>query len=218
MEALFKDSKIAGEFLRIGVCYRNGFMVVNSVTGAVETGNNALAIMQTDPHILAAMIDIGEQDENKQKIADAQWKGIRSAKTALIPFDEALDWPKELIQWMAHINHWGPAFGWWGGGKAAYKAAGPDAFELLKVFCKVAAGKANKNGAFSIRKMGPDMIANFKHWGSGVGFKALSENFTEDSLTDNDISTNVDYAGYMVVKQADAGKDGKMPVYTLKME
>jgi hypothetical protein len=218
MEELFKDSEIASQFLRMGVCYRGGWLVVNTLTGAVETGANALAIMQTDPHILAAMIDIGEKQENKQKIADAQWTGIRAAKTSLIPFDEALDWPKEIIQWMAHINHWGPAYGWWGKMKGDYKAAGADALNLLKVYCRAAAGKPNANGSYSIMVMGPDTVANFGHWGGGIGLRTITGNFREESLSEHDILNNAEHKGKAIIKRSAAGKDSTMPTYTYQLE
>jgi hypothetical protein len=215
MTELFKDSAVAEAFLKMGVCFRNNtWMVVNTATGAVETGRNALAIMQADPHILAAMIDIGEGAGTKQQIADAQWKGIKAHGTAQVP-DFALDWDMSVLQLVAHITHWGPAYGWHNKSVAkGYEDSGGDPLQVVITFLRAAAGKPNKNGAYSVRKMGPDTIANFGHWGKGIGLQTIKENFKEESLTSDDINTNDDYRGYLILCRGNADHSGQIPCYT----
>lgn len=212
MNELFKDQEIVTTFKQVGVSFENNkWLAINTVTGAVEEGRNALAIMQTDPHILAAMIEIGENAKFKQAVADAQWKAIKEHGTAKVP-DYALDWDKEVIQLVAHITHWGPAYGWHKA-SAGYEESGGDPLEVVLHFFRTAAGKPNKNNSLSIRKMGPDTIANFSHWGSGIGLKTIKDNFDEEDLTNKDIDDNEDYRGYYILKRSNADKSGKMPCY-----
>lgn len=212
MAELFKDAEIVRAFQSVGVSFQgNNWLVINTLTGAVEQDGNALAIMQADPHILAAMIQIGENEHFKQKVADAQWKGIKAAGTARVP-QYALDWPKEIIQLVAHITHWAPAYGWHNA-SSGYEASGGAAFEVVLHFFRVAAGKLNKNGSRSIRKMGPDTVANFKHWGGGVGIRTIEQNFQSMDLSDSDIESNDDYNGAYILKRGAASKSGDMPCY-----
>jgi hypothetical protein len=212
MNDLFKDPEIAAAFKEVGVSFENNtWLAINTLTGAVEEGRNALAIMQTDPHILAAMIAIGENPNFKQKVGDAQWKGIKAIGTAKVP-DYALDWPKEIIQWVAHITHWGPAYGWHSA-SAGYEASKGDATAILLHFFKTAAGKPNKNGSYSIRAMGPDVIRNFGHWGGGIGLRTLTSTFKEATLINDDIIGNEKYRGYYILKKGEPDKGGNMPCY-----
>ena len=213
MAELFKDPEIVRAFQSVGVSFQgsNTWLAINTVTGAVEQGTNALAIMQTDPHILAAMIEIGENERFKQEVADAQWKGIKAHGTANVP-DFALDWPKAIIQLVAHITHWAPAYGWHSQ-SSGYAASGGDALAVVLHFFRVTAGKANKNGSFSIRKMGPDTVSNFKHWGGGVGFQTIEQNFQALDLSKSDVEDNTAYNGAYILKRGEADKSGNMPCY-----
>jgi hypothetical protein len=177
MNELFKDSEIASAFHNVGVSFKdNTWLVINTETGAVETGRNALAIVQADPHILAALIAIGENEKFKQKIADAQWTAIKQHGTANVP-EFALDWPKEIVQLVAHINHWGPAYGWHSS-HGGYEATKGDPFDVVLQFFRLAAGKPNSNGSLSIRHMGPDTVSNFSHWVGASDSARSSRNFS----------------------------------------
>jgi hypothetical protein len=212
MKELFRDEDIRYAFMEVGVAFEGGsWMAVNTLTGAVETGSNALAIIQTDPHILAAFISIGENDAFKQKIADAQWTGIKAHGTARIP-EFALDWPKELVQMVAHITHWGPAYGWHQASDG-YKQAGGDPLRIILHFISRASGGANKNGAFSIVKNGPETLNNLKSWGSGIGLRTIQGNFAEVDLTKTQIYDDADRSGHFIVRRAHAATDGSMPCY-----
>lgn len=213
MTELFKDAEIAAAFRKVGVSFENNkWLAINTGTGAVEEGNNALAIIMVNPHILAAMVEIGES--HKQAVADAQWKGIKEIGTAKVP-DYALSWSKELVQLVAHISHWGPAYGW-RYASAGYKDSGGDALKIIQHFLTKASGGANKNGAYSVVKTGPETLQNLGRWGGGIGLTTIKDNFTDSSLTTDDIQTSKDYSGAYIISHAVAGKDGKVPCYVKK--
>jgi peptidoglycan hydrolase-like protein with peptidoglycan-binding domain len=212
MNELFKDSDIAAAFLRQGISYNNGLMVVNTETGAIETGNNALALIQADPHLLGTLIQIAENPAFHQKVTDAQWKGTQAVGTGRVP-EFALDWPKELIQMVAHITHWGPAYGWHY--KASlYRDVNGDALKTVLAFLRAAAGGANANGAYSFRN--PDATTNLSRWGGGIGLNTIKSNFREVYLNDDEINNDASLKDCYVLQDGNkrnAQKQKKCYVY-----
>lgn len=212
MNELFKDADVSAAFLKQGIAYKGGLTVVNTQTGAIETGTNALALMQADPHLLATLIQIAENPAFHQKVTDAQWKGTQAVGTGRVP-DYALDWPKECIQMVAHITHWGPAYGWHY--KASnYKDTAGDPLKVVLAFLKSASGGANKNGAFSFRN--PDATQNLGVWGNKIGLTTVKANFREVYLNDNEINTDESLKDCYVLQdgnKVNAQKQKKCYVY-----
>jgi len=231
MNALFKNPEIANRFLSIGIAFKNGqWLAVNVQTGAVEVGNNALSVIQTDPHILAAMADIGEGETKadgsstaeeksavKQEVADAQWAGVVGAGTGQVP-DFVVDdnWPKEAVQVAAHVTHWGGAYGWHRN-KDAFKATGGDMTKIVDLVGKLLASKPNENGSYSVRGSGPDLLGNLSRWVGGKGLAAIKSTYSKAQITDEDISKKADYNGFLIIKESGPDKDKNLTVYLKKL-
>jgi hypothetical protein len=229
MTMLMKNPGIANRLLSLGMGFKGDWIAVNLTTGAVETGKSALAIIQTDPHLLAALTEIGEGDVNgaeettdaerttvKQDVADAQWAGIVSIGTGRIP-QFVLDggWSKAAVQVAAHVTHWGGKYGWHMNANG-YKATGGDVTKIVDLVVGLLAEKPNANGAYSVRSSGPALITNLRAWGGGAGLTAITSTYTATTLTDSDIDKNQDYNGYLIIKRGEPDKEGKLPVYTKK--
>ncbi|HEX4708650.1 MAG TPA: DUF4157 domain-containing protein [Candidatus Udaeobacter sp.] len=166
MTQLFKDQEIVTAFQPYGIYYDGGFEVVNTQTGAIEKGLNALGLIQSDARLLGVFIAIAENDRTSQKVVDAQWTKMESGAGKVPKYAHA--WDDKLIALVAHISHWWPATGWLSkvfDGKTSAK-------DILMAWA-TKAGKKTRNGAYVVSNA--DTIdPNFKNWGSGVAWDAIS--------------------------------------------
>src|SRR5262249_52453347 len=174
MEILFKDSAVAEAFLSYGVDFiarekEKGYRVVNLKTGAVETGVDALRLIQTDARLLGVFVKIAEDPRYSQQVADAQWEIV--AKNAGDVPSYALGWDDRWIALVSHITHWWPVAGWRGKENVASYAHSKTIKDLLICFGRKAAA-SNPSGALIIANA--DTITNFKRWGDGVAWQAIS--------------------------------------------
>jgi hypothetical protein len=185
MEILFKDRAVAEAFLSYGIDFvaaekEKGYRVINLRTGAVETGVDALRLIQTDPRLLGVFVKIAEDPRYSRQVADAQWEVV--AKNAGAVPQYAANWDDRWIALVSHISHWWPAAGWRGKEKVASYAGARTIKELLIRFGRKAAssragkagdaGEGNASGALIVDNA--DTIANFKRWGDGVAWQAIS--------------------------------------------
>ena len=166
MTQLFKDQDIVDAFQPYGIYYDGGFEVVNTQTGAIEKGLDALGLIQADEKLLGVFIAIAENDKTSQEVVDAQWTKMESAAAKVPKY--AHGWDDKLIALVAHISHWWPATGWLskvGDGKSTTK-------DILMAWAEKA-GTKKKSGAYVVSNA--DTIdPNFKAWGSGVAWDAIS--------------------------------------------
>lgn len=174
MEILFKDRAVAEAFRSYGIDFvaaekEQGYRVVNLRTGAVETGVDALRLIQTDPQLLGAFVKIAEDSRYGQQVADAQWE-IVSKNAGAVPA-YATNWDDRWIALVSHISHWWPATGWRGKEKVASYAGARTIRDLLIRFGRKAAS-SNPSGALVVANA--DTITNFKRWGDGVAWQAIS--------------------------------------------
>jgi hypothetical protein len=107
------------------------WMVVNGDTGGIETGDNALRLLQFDRKLLSVFITLGSDPKHSGHSLDAQWAWIRK-RTANVP-EYAYDWPADSIKLMAHLSQWMPALRW---GLVDYKATGGDIYQVIKVYLR----------------------------------------------------------------------------------
>jgi hypothetical protein len=105
------------------------WLAVNTETGLVEEGKNALRLIQFDKKVLSLLIKVSEDAGSKQKFVDAQWGSI-SALAGNVP-DAALKWADTSIALIAHCIHWRPS-GW-----SPYLGTGGDVKEIVKVIGKI---------------------------------------------------------------------------------
>lgn len=174
MEILFKDRAVAEAFLSYGIDFvpaekEKGYRVVNLRTGAVEVGVNALRLIQTDPRLLGVFVKIAEDPRYSRQVADAQWEIV--AKNAGAVPTYATSWDDRWIALISHISHWWPAAGWRGKEKVASYAGATTIKDLLIRFGRKAASSPS-SGALIVANA--DTITNFKRWGDGVAWQAIS--------------------------------------------
>ena len=194
MEILFKDPAVAEAFLSYGIDFvarekEKGYRVVNLRTGAVETGVDALRLIQTDPRLLGAFVKIAEDPRYSQQVADAQWEIVANNAGAVPTY--AASWDDRWIALVSHISHWWPAAGWRGKEKVASYSGVRTIKDLLIRFGRKAAA-SNSGGApgGAMIVANADTITNFKSWGDGVAWQAISSisgypiPFTGKQLTD----------------------------------
>lgn len=174
MEILFKDRAVAEAFLSYGIDFiaaekEKGYRVVNLRTGAVEAGVDALRLIQTDPRLLGVFVKIAEDPRYSQQVADAQWEIVAKNAGAVPPY--ATNWDDRWIALVSHISHWWPAAGWRGKEKVASYAGASTIKDLLIRFGRKAAA-SRPGGALVVANA--DTITNFKRWGDGVAWQAIS--------------------------------------------
>src|SRR5262249_38612971 len=88
----------------------------------------------------------------------------------------ATSWDDRWIALVSHISHWWPAAGWRGKEKVASYAGAMTIKDLLIRFGRKAAasspGGDAPSGALIVANA--DTITNFKRWGDGVAWQAIS--------------------------------------------
>jgi hypothetical protein len=105
MQSFFaKDPAAADQFLDVGVTWMGGkALVVNTDSGAVEEGDDALQLIRLDTRILDLFIRIAESPEHGAKLAQAQVGAIDALQ---VPDAVADTWPSASIKLAAHCIHW----------------------------------------------------------------------------------------------------------------
>src|SRR5262245_20461500 len=176
MERLFKDRSVAEAFQAYGVNFiakykEKGYRVVNLKTGAVETGANALRLIQTDPQLLGVFVKIAEDPKYSQQVADAQWE-IVARNAGNVP-SYAHTWDDRWIALISHITHWWPVTGWRGKEKVVSYSGSSTIKDLLQKWGRKAASAPKPSGALVVGNA--DTIANFKRWGNGVAWEEFSK-------------------------------------------
>jgi hypothetical protein len=194
MEILFKDRTVAEAFLSYGIDFvaaekEKGYRVVNIRTGAVEIGVDALRLIQTDPRLLGVFVKIAEDARYSQQVADAQWEIVVKNAGAVPPY--AASWDDRWIALVSHISHWWPSAGWRGKEQVASYAGATTIKDLLIRFGRKATSSTPSAGASgALIVANADTITNFKRWGDGVAWQAISSvssypiPFTGKQLTD----------------------------------
>ncbi|HEX2489670.1 MAG TPA: hypothetical protein VHR27_09710 [Blastocatellia bacterium] len=183
MGILFKDRAVAEAFHHYGIDFiasekEKGYRVVNLRTGAVETGVDALRLIQTDPRLLGVFVKIAEDLRYSQQVADAQWEVVSKNAGAVPPY--ATNWDDRWIALVSHISHWWPAAGWRGKEKVASYAGVTTIKDLLIRFGRKAAstrpnGSPDGKPGGALVVANADTITNFKRWGDGVAWQAISK-------------------------------------------
>lgn len=167
-QKVISDEKAKQAFLRFGVTFDGTWKIVNVANGAIETGSEALQLMQARPEILAAFKYAAEG--NRQAVADAQWGQMSTKGAGKVP-DGILDWPKSSIQLMAHIHHGGDARGY--PKLDYYKGEGaPDPGALWTGWLKLLSGGAEANGCYVVSAQ-KHHVAEMRAWGGGAAMQAL---------------------------------------------
>ena len=165
MTRVMADADIADAFYAYGISYNrtDRFVVVNTVTGTVETDWNALALIQATPALLGVFVMIAEDDRYAQAVTDAQWQSMLKG-SANVP-GYALDWSEPLIALVAHLHHQGSAYGW-------SNYSGCSSIDDILMTLGRRKGELLNCGAY--KSQGFWLINRFQNWGGGVAWQAIA--------------------------------------------
>jgi hypothetical protein len=133
------DPAAQDAFLDIGVTWSGGkALVVNTASGAVEEGDDALRLIQVDAKILSVFVRMAESAEHGGKLAAAQARAVLQS-AADVPQSVVDSW-KDLmsVRLVAHAIQWRSAKVW-----NAYAGTGGDVKAILKILLP-AVGRIDK--------------------------------------------------------------------------
>jgi hypothetical protein len=208
---LFRDHpELRMELLRAGMdCTRKNWFVVNTDTGMIETGDNALRLMQFDEEMLTALINLGSGDDREQYAIDAQWEAME-ARAAKVP-EYAYDWSESAIALCSHLAHWTPAFGW-GVHPKTYSSTNGDLVEIAGTWGRLAAkipkwAATLPNGAI----IGPGDMMSPGHrlmgFAEGAGGAAVAAAADVVTATRAEIGEDSAYSGHVLFPFPEDKKD-----------
>jgi hypothetical protein len=203
LEIMFKSDPEAKHVLRrAGIDMdAKSWRVVNEETGLIETGNDALRLMQFDTKLLSVFVTLGRDPKHQQHALDAQWTAMEKG-AARVP-EYAYDWPESAIALAAHLAHWSPAFGW-GYHPEAFAQAGGDLVEIVKAWGRLAKSNSKystilKNGAF----IGPYDFMQQGHrllgFADGAGGKAVLAAAAVVAGSPEELGAGAQYAGHFLI-------------------
>lgn len=212
---LFRDHpELRMELLRAGIdCTRKTWFVVNTDTGMIETGDNALRLMQFDEEMLTALINLGSGDEREQYSIDAQWEAME-AHAAKVP-EYAYEWSEPAIALCSHLAHWTPAFGW-GVHPRTYSSTNGDLVDIAGTWARLAAkipkwAATLANGAI----IGPSDMMSPGHrlmgFAEGAGGAAVAGSADIVTATRAEIGADAQYSGHVLFPFP----DGKSKFYDI---
>jgi len=114
------------------------WLMLNTDTGLVEEGGNALNLLRFNTDLLSLLVTIQESPEHEQKFVDAQW-ALMSKYAAALPDVVVKGWKdkKPSIALAAHCIWWRSARNW-----NHYQATGGDVKKILHVIAPVINMKA----------------------------------------------------------------------------
>ncbi|HEX9094881.1 MAG TPA: D-alanyl-D-alanine carboxypeptidase family protein [Candidatus Dormibacteraeota bacterium] len=200
---MFKsDPEAKAMLLQAGIALTaNDWMVVNGESGAIETGDNALRLLQFDRQLLSVFITLGSDPKHSAHALEAQWAWIRK-RTANVP-EYAYDWPADSIQLMAHLSQWMPALRW---GSVDYKATGGEIYQIILVYLRhflyvVRGAEAPKPGSGAhLISATWDMVSpghRFYAFAGGAGITAIKAN--AGVVTAAQVDSDTGLAGHIVI-------------------
>jgi hypothetical protein len=203
LEIMFtSDPEARHMLLRAGIDLdAKTWRIVNEETGMIETGNDALRLMQFDTRLLSVFVALGRDPKHQQHALDAQWAAMEKG-AAKVP-EYAYDWPESAIALAAHLAHWSPAFGW-GYHPEAFAQANGDLVEVVKAWARLSRSNPKYstilgNGAF----VGPFDFMQQGHrlfgFADGAGGKAVQASAMVIEGALEEIGADAQYAGHFLI-------------------
>jgi hypothetical protein len=124
-------------FLDVGVTWSGGkALVVNTATGAVEEGDDALQVLRANLKIIGLFVTMAEGPEHGQKLADAQHNVVLGT-AGDVPQSVVDSWTDMMsVRLVAHLIQWRSSKPW-----SAYAGTGGDVKAILRVLIPAAVGK-----------------------------------------------------------------------------
>ncbi|MGN6378082.1 MAG: hypothetical protein ACTHNU_03960 [Gaiellales bacterium] len=203
LELMFQsDPEAKHVLLRAGIDMdARTWRVVNEETGMIETGNDALRLMQFDTRLLSVFVTLGRDPKHQQHALDAQWTAMQKG-AAHVP-EYAYGWQESSIALAAHLAHWSPAFGW-GYHPQAFADTKGDLVEIVKAWARLAKHNSKyttilKNAAF----IGPYDFMQQGHrllgFADGAGGRAVQASAHIVSGTPEELGADAQYAGHFLI-------------------
>jgi hypothetical protein len=123
VQELFKtDPEVQDILLDVGINLtpESLWMLVNTDTGLVELGDNALQLLRFNRELLSVFISIAEEEKiaengksHKQNVADAQWEALNQHLAFNVPKLAQETWNDiNTIRFVAHCIMWGLGAKW----------------------------------------------------------------------------------------------------------
>ncbi len=174
LNSLFKDQAILEQFLPYGITWENNsFLVVNTANGFIESGDNALNLIQANKQLLGVFVRAAQVADSKQKVIDAQFTEIDNLIKKIPPY--AANWDIDVIRFAFHLDYMAPKYGW-SKHKSEYEKTGGKIQDIIMLWGKLASGGKEPSGAYLLSADGWALtIDQFKKWGNGVAWKALEK-------------------------------------------
>ncbi len=137
-----------------GIAYFNGkWLVVNTDTGYVEEGDNALRLLQFNTTLLSLLINLATK--YSQDFVDAQWKAI-AGLAAAVPAS-ARKWDVKTIRLVAHCIHWRTGRLW-----PDYVSTGGDIGAIVRIIAmQVGDVDAKRGGAIFLSQFQTSVLCSF---------------------------------------------------------
>src|SRR5580658_3396938 len=134
MQSFFAaDPTAQDRFLDIGIAWTGGqALVVNTTSGAVEEGDDALHLIQLEPRILSQFINLAEDPKHGPSLAAAQAKTLGSGPTN-VPQSVVDTWTDMMaVRLVAHAIQWRSAKSW-----ADYASTGGNVKAIVTILVSV---------------------------------------------------------------------------------
>jgi hypothetical protein len=209
MHSMFAEDPEAEQLLlNAGIAlHGDTWMVVDNNTGGIETGANALKLLQYDNKLLSVFITLGNDPKHAVHAANAQWKYMKE-KTGNVP-KYAYQWPENSIRLLAHFSHWMEHLGW---GYVSYEGTGGDQYRIIQQFAWLIA----RRNADAIQKLPTGAIVlrkyNLADWdghrlfafarGSGIG--SLKAGAKLVHLTAEQLKSDETWKGHLLLPSTEA--------------
>jgi peptidoglycan hydrolase-like protein with peptidoglycan-binding domain len=139
------DPEVRDILLNVGIdCTQNGtWLFVNTTTGLIESGDDALQLLRFDREMLSVFISIAESKElaksnnktRQQNVGDAQWKAAKDHPAYKVKPEAKDNWTDiNTIRFVSHCVYWGAKAQWedFLGTGGDYRAAMRREVELLQ--------------------------------------------------------------------------------------
>lgn len=140
MQKLFAaDPGAEQKFLDVGVTWSgNQALVVNTASGAVEEGDDALQILRANMKIIGMFVTMAEGPEHGQQITDAQ-NAVLLGTAGNVPQSVVDTWTDMMaVRLVAHLIQWRSSKTW-----SDYAGTGGDVKAILKILIPAAVGRAD---------------------------------------------------------------------------
>ncbi|HET7882635.1 MAG TPA: DUF4157 domain-containing protein [Acetobacteraceae bacterium] len=170
---VFANQTAHNAFLKQGIDWNgSSFLVFNEANNSIETGNDALNLIQGRKDLLSVFVAVAEAPDTGQVVADADMAEL-DKRIAGMPQEIHDTWDIDVLRVAFHIDYGRSADGY-STRRSDYVATGGDMMKVLMVWGRSAAGKAEANGAWMISSTGFKLaMPQFQKWGHGVAWKAI---------------------------------------------